>query len=242
MIWQWINLYEMEVLFTFDLMQRLSILSQIGTFIAAVIAYFSFAIGRKPLIHIKAGKIDDYDFIIKNISKNPAKNIHVKIELTHNENSQDIDEYTLDYLNPEAEDVVKDMHEKIESTLENLNLLIKLPYKWPKNPDQIFEDNVIEHIKAIEKGYYKDDELQTLHSHKINDNFKISIKLEVTCKSDIPLDLPLLNKYKFLYNFEISYKMLDMDCKEEPETCWKISYGSMDNFYLHIQPSAGEWK
>jgi hypothetical protein len=225
-------------------MPDLSLFAQMGTFIVAVVAYFSFAYGRKPLIHIKSSNIADYEFIIKNVSKNPAKNIFAKIKLDYKGNIRDIGKYELDYLNPEAEDVIKDMSEKVESELENINLLIKSPYKWPKNPESYFGDDTIKHIDAIGKGYYKENELKTLHSHKINDNFEISIKFEITCKSDIPLDIPLLNTYKFLYNFKISYTKLDLDFfnKEEPDTYLEISYGCMDNFNLHIQPSTGKWK
>lgn len=150
-----------------------------GTFIVAVIAYFSFAYGRKPLIHIKGGGNNDYGFFIKNVSKNPAKNICVKIKLIHNENTHDIGEYTIDYLNPEEEDYIKNMPEKIESILENLKLIIKVLYKWPENPDPACVNNSVQHIIAIQDGYYKEEELQTLCSHKINDNFQISIKFEV---------------------------------------------------------------
>lgn len=219
----------------------LPVLAIIATFVVAIVTYYSFAYERKPIINIES-KLKDYEFTIKNLGKNPAKNITIEIKLYNNEKSEHIGNYKLNYLNPESEDVIN-LSEKVNSKLEKLNLLIKVPYRWPKNPDPSYVNNNMEHILAIEGDYYKEDELQTLYSHKVNENFKISIKFEVTCKSDNPLDILWVNKYSFLYNFEISYTMFNMDNigKEEPDTFFEISYGCKDNFSLCIRPSVGKW-
>lgn len=157
----------------------------------------------------------------------------------HNENTYDIGEYMREYLNPEEEDFIMNMPEKIESKLEELKLLIKVPYKWPENPDPAYVNNVFQHIIDIENGRYKEDELQTFHSHKINENFKIAIIFEVTCNSDIPW----FNKYNFLNNFEISYAMIEeFHLKEDHDINIEIGYGCKNNFSVWIRPSIGKWK
>lgn len=222
-------------------MPSLSI-AQIVTFIVPIIAYFSFIYGRKPLIHVKINKNTDYEFIINNVSKNPAKNIIAEVKLDYKGKIEDIDKYKFNYLMPEAEEVIK-IFEKTESKLEHLKLLLKSPYEWPINPESYFcMGRIDEQINFI--GNSKKDELETLHdSHKIDNNFKISINFKVTCNADMPLEkIPLFNKlfnnHKFLYKFNISYTKHDLDYLKDidQETHLKILYGCMNNYYLIIRP------
>lgn|GEM_PF-5277043 len=146
-------------------------------------------------------------------------------------------------LNPESEDVVN-LSKKVNSILEELKLLIKVPYRIPKYPDGSFVSNVGAGLRAIEDGEYKEDELQTLHSYKVNESFKVSIKFEVTCNSDTPLNfIQWVNKHSFLYDFEISYTIIDLNLigEEDPDTPLEINYGYWDNFFLCIRPSVGKW-
>ncbi len=220
-------------------MPDLSTIIQVGSFpisiMALIIAYFSFTYGRKPLIHINSNKINDYEFIIKNVSKNPAKDIRAKIKLIHNENTHDIGEYKLDYSNPEDEDVIRDISDRIESKLENLKLLIKAESKCPKEPKFCRTDM---EIQAIKENVYSDEELQAISSHRIDNNFKINIEFEITCKADIPISW----EHKFRYNFEVSYTELNLDDIIEPERSSAILYGWEDDFELTIKPSTGKWK
>ncbi len=226
----------------------ISALPNIATLVVAIVTYYSFAYERKPIINIESKlkdyeytKLKDYEFTIKNLGKNPAKNITIEIKLYNNGKSEDIGKYELIELNPESEDVIN-LSEKVNSILEQLNLLIKVPYRIPKFPDGGFVNNVGAHLRAIEDGKYKEDELQTLHSYKVNENFKISIKFEVTCNSDNPLNIiHWVNKYSNLYDFEISYTIIKLIREEDPDTVYEINYGYWDNFSLCIRPSVGKW-
>jgi len=99
----------------------LPILTIIATFMVAIVTYYSFAYERKPIINIES-KLTDYEFTIKNLGKNPAKNITIEIKLFKNEKPEHIGKYKLNYLNPESEDVIN-LSEKVNSKLEKLNLL-----------------------------------------------------------------------------------------------------------------------
>ncbi len=161
----------MERLQMLDLSTIIQIVSNPTALIAIIISIISFFIsigsfyyGRKPLLQIKPllheGKIINYEFIIKNVSEYPAKNNHVKIKLSSNENIQGIGEYELPhlyevpYLNPEEEDVIKGIFEEIESKLENEKLIIKVEYKWPKKLDPFFETQIFfDKIRLIYSEY-----------------------------------------------------------------------------------------
>ena len=215
----------------------LPILTIIATFIVAIVTYYSFAYERKPIINIES-KLTDYEFTIKNLGKNPAKNITIEIKLFNNDKSDHIGKYKLNDLNPESENVIN-LSEKINSKLEKIGLLIKTDYKWPKDPEHIFIDEYANYW-AILNDDCKENELETLHSYKINNNFKIFIKFEAICKTDVPLLSPT---HRFFHNFEVSYEMQDLDFigEEDPQTDFLIAYGRKPNFNLFIKPSMGEW-
>jgi hypothetical protein len=196
--------------------------------IAIIISISSFYYGRKPLIHITSNKIgpdynmltlDDNEFIIKNVSQNPAKDIQTKVKLIYNENAHDIGEYELNYLNPESHDVFRDISKRIESKLKNLKLVVKTEEK-----------------RSIKTNDGED--LLIINSLKIDSDFKINIEFKITCKADI-LVPTWINTHKFQYNFEISYAKNVVDSYGHYVG---VPYGHEDNYIIIIKPSNGNWK
>lgn len=213
--------------------------------VAVIISIGSFYYGRKPLIYITSKDIGknyltptNYKFTIKNVSQNPAKDILVEVKLIHNEIAHNIGDYELDYLTPEAEDVISDISNRIESKLEELKIL-----DITESIDPFFyrSDFIDDDIKILEK-YYEDNEFQTICSYIIDNDFKINIEFKITCRAHIPIS----TIDKFRYNFELSYIKYDLEnmdlIKHEHEKALAISYGYEDNFFLIMKPSNGKWK
>ncbi len=70
---------------------------------AMIISIVSFYYGRKPLINIAIKDIGtnytvptDYEFTIKNVSKNPAEDVLVSVKLIYNETPHNIGNYKLE--------------------------------------------------------------------------------------------------------------------------------------------------
>lgn len=218
----------------------------ISTF-SVFISIYSFYYGRKPLINITSKDIGanyvapaGYEFTIKNVSQNPAKDVLVSVKLIDKETTHNIDKYSeFAHLNPEDEQVIS-ISDSINSKLINLEKLTCSNCTRP-------EDATGRDIKAIEKlcedyGYSIHD---IIVSYGIDKDFKISIEFEITCRADIPKIFSLLfRRDKFRYNFEVSYQKyeeddLDYFSKNERYKYLAISYGYENNFILIIKPSNG---
>jgi hypothetical protein len=153
----------------FDLSTIQEMLSSVSfrAVIALIISIFSlifsissFYYGKKPLVDVTLNQINvdtpypDCEFTIKNISKNPAKDIHVKVKLIINKNTHNIGEYKLNYLNPRAQEVIRDVVKKIESKNKNLQWL----FCWEEIPGN---DSVrfINFLKKYDVDWIKKDEI-----------------------------------------------------------------------------------
>ncbi|VVB84300.1 Uncharacterised protein [uncultured archaeon] len=219
----------------------IAVIISIGSFFISI---FSFYYGRKPIIHVTSKNIgakhlvpNDYEFTVKNVSQNPAKDVLLSVKLIHTKNTYDIGEYKLDYLNPEAEDII-DISEIIKSKLENLKILFSFDSIIPEDSGFELKSREIE----ILKKYYEDNEFHTIVSNTIDNDFKITIEFKITCRANIPISM----RDKFQYNFELSYEKYDLDDLflniNEQDKVLAISYGYEDNFSLIIKPSNGKWR
>lgn len=226
-----------------DLSTIIQVVSLPIALVALIISIGSFYYDRKPRIHTTSKNIGvnyrvpaDYEFTIKNVSQNPAKDILVSVKLIHNEKAHDIGEYKRDYLNPEEEEVIRDISERINSKLEDLKLLIRTDSISPEE----LEFGTTEHVIEVLEKLYEENESQIICLYRIDNDFKINIEFKITCKADILISM----RDKFRYNFEVSFNKRDLDDLNinEQDAAIAISYYYENNFFFVMKPSTGKWK
>lgn len=161
------------------------------------------------------------------------------------------------HLNPEDEQVIRGISDRIKSELIKLEKLIS---NNSTNPGDLIgsTSHEIDIVEKLYEDYNKQiGDFYNIVSYRIDKDFKIDIEFKITCRADIPISIPIFMRDKFRYNFEVSYIKDDLDelgiCdlddlrhsnlnENERDKYLAISYGYENNFFLIMKPSSGKWK